>query len=160
MINKTELLEALVAKLHADLELITRAARLAHDEATNEESRAESKWDTRGQEAAYLAEGQAKLAGEIGESINLLTELDLSPTPAPSPIQVGSVFVLNQPGGEMYGFVAPRSGGTEVEHQGAVFTIITPTSPIGRAVLGKTQGENITLPARGKARSYEIIATY
>lgn len=160
MINKPALIEVFLKKLRADLELITRAAHLAHDEATSEESRGESKWDTRGQEAAYLAEGQAKLAGEIGEAINLLKDLDPSPTAPPAPIQVGSIFVLNQPGNDMFGFVAPRAGGTEVEHDGIVFTIVTPTSPIGRAVLGKSQGESITLPARGRSKSIEIAATF
>ena len=56
-VNKSLLRDAILAQLRAKLALQTRAAWLARDEATNEESRAENKYDTRGQEAAYLAEG-------------------------------------------------------------------------------------------------------
>ena len=45
------------------------AAALARDEAISEESRPENKYDTHSQEAAYLAEGQARLAGEIEADI-------------------------------------------------------------------------------------------
>ena len=52
-------------RLRAQLSLQTGAAALARDEATNEESRARSKYDTHSQEAAYLAEGQGRIAAEI-----------------------------------------------------------------------------------------------
>ena len=62
MINRPALRAALLAQLQSDLDLQVRAAQLARDEATHEESRPESKYDTHAQEAAYLAEGQARAA--------------------------------------------------------------------------------------------------
>lgn len=159
MIDKPQLLKAFLSKLEAELEVITRAALLARDEAIDEESRAESKWDTRGQEAAYLAEGQAKMATELTEAISLFRELDITPTTASEAIRVGSVFVVKQPRGEMNAFVAPRAGGTEVTLDGRVFIVVTPTSPIGREALGKKAGEFITMMVRRKPQPFEILKT-
>ena len=38
--------------------------------ATNEENKAEDKYDTRGLEASYLAHGQSKAAGASGNQID------------------------------------------------------------------------------------------
>lgn len=159
MIDKPKLLSAFIAKLEADLDLITRAALLARDEAIDEESRAESKWDTRGQEAAYLAEGQAKIATELTEAISLFRDLDITPTLPPEQIRAGSVFVVAQPQGEMNAFVAPRAGGTEVTLDGKTFIVVTPTSPLGREALGKKAGDFITMLMRRKSLPFEIKNT-
>lgn len=159
MIDKSLLLKALLVQLNAELELLVRAANLARDEATNEESRAENKYDTRGQEAAYLAEGQAKLASELSESITLFSDLELRPTPPPSSIQVGTVVQVKRPGGIINGFLGPRSGGTEFDVDSVTYTVITPVSPLGRLLLGRKAGDTIYLPTRGKPQAHEIIDT-
>src|SRR3954471_8864207 len=90
-LDKSVLRAAIVTQLRAALLLQTRAAHLARDEAISEESRAENKYDTHSQEAAYLAEGQARLAGEIEASLALYAALAL-PTFAPAdPIALGAL---------------------------------------------------------------------
>src|SRR5881275_1474408 len=73
--NKNLLLQEIVARLNDNLEVLEKAARAAHVEATHESSKAESKYDTRGLEAAYLAGGQARQAKEILDSIKLYRAL-------------------------------------------------------------------------------------
>lgn len=160
MFDKRELIAALLQKLQEDLDLQTRAALLARDEATNEESRAESKWDTRGQEAAYLAEGQAKLATDLGTAMHLFRELDPSPTPPPAPIQLGSTFVLKQAGGNMHGLIGPRAGGVEFTFTGITYTVVTPMSPLGREVMGKRAGDFVNLLVRRQPRPHLILDTF
>jgi hypothetical protein len=58
--NKCALLKKIVAKLTSELEVYFRAAQASRAEATHEQSKAESKYDTRGLEASYLARGQSK----------------------------------------------------------------------------------------------------
>ena len=67
--DKAALRRAILAQLEAELATLTTAAHDAHAEATDEENRAEDKYDMRSQSAAYLAAGQAKLATELGEAI-------------------------------------------------------------------------------------------
>src|SRR5882724_7954462 len=94
-VNKSILRDAVLAQLRVELALQTRAAWLARDEATNEESRAENKYDTRGQEAAYLAAGQAKLATEIDESIAQFAALALPDFGAGDAVALGALVELS-----------------------------------------------------------------
>ena len=71
--NKSLLIKQIIAALGESLEVLERAARASHAEATHESSRAESKYDTRGLEAAYLAGGQARQAKEIIDSMKTLS---------------------------------------------------------------------------------------
>ena len=157
MIDKTQVLAALVAKLQAELSLLTKAAHMAKDEATNEESRAESKWDTRGQEAAYLAEGQAKIATELVEAINLIRDLDITPAPEFGGIRPGSLFALDQPDGEFWALMAPKAGGTDFSFKGRDYTVVTPASPLGREVLGKRVGETANMLIRRRPHPCQIL---
>ena len=61
--KKAQLVEQVIASLTESLHVLEKAARASHEEATHESSKAESKYDTRGPEAAYLAGGQ-----EIGRA--------------------------------------------------------------------------------------------
>ncbi|MDB6057872.1 MAG: hypothetical protein JWO95_1716, partial [Verrucomicrobiales bacterium] len=69
--NKFQLIKTVVDCLAGNLNVLEKAARASHFEATHESSKAESKYDTRGLEAAYLAGGQARAAKEIIDAIKL-----------------------------------------------------------------------------------------
>lgn len=158
-IDKPRLLQALLDVLEDDLALQTRAANLARDEATNEESRADNKYDTRGQEAAYLAEGQAKIATELLEAIALYRTLKLSDDRPPAAVTIGTVIEINRAGSPLFGFLGPRCGGTAFEFENVSYTVITPVSPLGRALLGRRRGETFYLSARGKPQAHVIVQT-
>ena len=93
-VNKTSLRDTILRQLRQELARQTSAAAMARDEAISEESRAENKWDTHSQEAAYLAEGQAKLAAEIGTSIELYETIGLPDFSPGDAIAVGAVVEL------------------------------------------------------------------
>lgn len=161
MLNKNALLSALLQKLNHDLNVLTEAALSARDEAINEESRAESKWDTRGQEAAYLAEGQANLVQELKESIRLWRSLPLPDDEVANPaIELGRVFVIEQSPQPLRGLVGPRAGGVEFEHDGKTYTVVTPSSPLGRDVLGKRVDDFVNLIVRRKPQPHRITAVH
>lgn len=141
--NKSLLRDAILAQLRAELALQTRAALLARDEATNEESRAENKYDTRGQEAAYLAEGQARLAAEIEESIAQFVALPLPDFGADSAIALGALVELTTRGGSAWYFLGPRAGGRELTLGAQKILLVTPPSPLGRQLIGKRVGDPV-----------------
>src|SRR5258706_5990157 len=94
-IDKSALRAAIIAQLQGGLSLQTRAAQLARDEAISEESRAESKYDTHSQEAAYLAEGQARLAAEIEANIAHYTALPLPDLAPGDAIALGALVQVS-----------------------------------------------------------------
>ena len=75
--DKFALTRSIISQLEAELALQTEAALGSRDEATNEESRAEDKYDMRSQSAAYLAAGQAKLATDIAAALKAWNALVL-----------------------------------------------------------------------------------
>src|SRR3954462_4931493 len=113
-IKKAQLLVKIVASLTENLALLEKAARASHAEATHESSRAESKYDTRGLEAAYLAGGQAKQAREIQDSIKTYQSLTLQEFGASDLIDVTAVVKLEVDGAASLYFIGPKSGGVEV----------------------------------------------
>ena len=147
-VNKSLLRDAIVAQLRAELALQTRAEWLARDEATNEESRAENKYDTRGQEAAYLAEGQARIAAEIEESIAQYSALTLPEFSAGTAIALGALVELVGPAKGTWYFLGPRAGGIELRVADRDVLVVTPSSPLGRQLLGKRVGDTMASPGR------------
>ena len=69
IVNKNALIAKIIEQLTAELELFAKAARASHAEATHEQSKAESKYDTRGLEASYLARGQSRQLAETEQAI-------------------------------------------------------------------------------------------
>ncbi len=157
--NKSAIRDAILEQLRAALALQAGAALLARDEAISEESRAESKYDTHGQEAAYLAEGQAKLAGEIETSLALYDGLALPAFPPESVIALGAVIELGTRTRSSWYFLGPRAGGIELCVAGRDILVLTPQSPLGRQFLGKRVGETVQMPGRsGTATEHKILA--
>jgi hypothetical protein len=155
--NKEALRNAICDRLRAQLTLQAGAAALARDEAISEESRPESKYDTHSQEAAYLAEGQARIAGGIEADIARCLALTFPPAGHSGPAAMGSLLELNRNGRSAWYFLAPAAGGLEVEHAGAAVLVLTPQSPLGRTLLGKNPGDQVPLPPKGTGRIVRIL---
>ncbi|HEX7631679.1 MAG TPA: transcription elongation factor [Lacunisphaera sp.] len=155
--NKRDLLARLIAKLSAELQAITTAALATHAEATDEENKAEDKYDTRGLEASYLAHGQSKAAEEAAQAVAQFSALPARDFAAGEPISLGALVRLEARGTSYY-FIGPRAGGTEIAAGRDSVLVITPQSPLGRQLMGRQQGDRLQLDLGGK-RSECLIAS-
>ena len=155
--QKSTVRDAIVAQLQRELDLQSRAAFDARDEATSEESKSEGKYDMRGQEAAYLAEGQARLAAELVESITLFLALDLAELPPGAPAAVGALITMEANGSRSRYFLGPRNGGLDARVDDTTITVVTPTSPLGRQLIGQRSGGSVQLPGRTGPLVHKII---
>jgi transcription elongation GreA/GreB family factor len=157
-VNKSVLREHILAHLRATLTLQVNAAQLARDEATSEESRAENQYDTHSLEAGYLAEGQARQAAEIEESIKIIAALPLPAFPDGAPIALGALAEVDDArNGTVRYFLCPRAGGLELVHEGRTVLVVTPQSPLGRQLLGHHAGETVQLPGRKPPAAGRIV---
>lgn len=146
---KELLRQRIILQLQAAHEAQLGAAALAHDEAIHEESRPENKYDTHSQEAAYLAEGQAKLATEIAESIRLFQNIALPEFEANTPLALGALVQLTTANGANWFFLGPRAGGLEIKLPDlGLVCVLTPQSPFGRQFIGKRVGDGVVLPGQ------------
>src|SRR2546423_1180591 len=137
--NKRQLLKQIIAALTQSLSVLEKAARASHEEATHESSRAESKYDTRGLEAAYLAGGQARQTKEILDAIALYDSLMLKKFTTGEPIDLTALVELEADRKRSWFFIGPKSGGLEIEYQGREIMVITPQSPLGQSLMGKKE---------------------
>ena len=155
--KKADLINTIVASLTESLLKIQRAARSAHAEATHESSKAENKYDTRGLEASYLAGGQARLAKELAESIEIYRALPLKKFPPGAVIDVSALVEVEINGVNNLYFVGPRNGGLEITHGKKEICVITAQSPLGSMLMGRCGGASWTEKIGGVATKYRII---
>ncbi|HEY4248998.1 MAG TPA: GreA/GreB family elongation factor [Lacunisphaera sp.] len=156
--NKRAFLDRILVRLQSELDMLTQAALSTHAEATDEENKAEDKYDTRGLEASYLAIGQSKAAEEAAQAVAQFSALPARDFRSSEPISLGALVALEANGRSTHYFMGPRAGGTEIEEQGGVIMVITPQSPLGRQLMGRREGDTLELTLGGK-RSQQIIAS-
>jgi transcription elongation GreA/GreB family factor len=156
--EKSRLIKQIVVSLSESLGVLEKAARASHAEATHESSRAESKYDTRGLEAAYLAGGQARQAKEILDSIKLYEALTVKDFGADEPIDLGALVELDAAGTRSLYFIGPRNGGLEIKCQRKEITVITPQSPLGQELMGKTADQRWMGKLGGSSVKYHVVS--
>ena len=156
--NKRAIIKKIVARLTGELEIYFRAAQFSRAEATHESSKAESKYDTRGLEASYLARGQSRQAAEIETAIAEFEKLPAKKFGANEPIDLGALVELESGGENLFYFIGPRAGGTEVIHEKKEILVITPQSPLGEQLLRRKSGDRLRLKFGGEIRPAEIIS--
>jgi hypothetical protein len=156
--EKQGLVERIVAALQGELERFARAARASHAEATDPQSKAEHKYDTRGLEAAYLAGGQARKVAEVEENIARYQKLKVVEFGAKTPIDLSALVQVEMRGGRSWYFIGPKAGGLEVMHEGEEVTVITPESPLGQQLMEKIQGEKFRFGEGKDAVAGKIVA--
>lgn len=155
--DKAALRRAILAQLEAELATLTAAAHDAHAEATDEENRAEDKYDMRSQSAAYLAAGQAKLATELTDAIGAYQMLALPVFGEGDAIATGALVTLEARDQRTLYFLGPQRGGLELTVDGVSVLVVTAASPLGRLLVGRRLGETVALPGRGTP-SVQLIA--
>jgi transcription elongation GreA/GreB family factor len=146
--DKFALTRSIISQLEAELALQTEAALGSREEATNEESRAEDKYDMRSQSAAYLAAGQAKLATDIASALAAWKALTLRPFGPGDEIASGAVVTLEAKGRRAAYLVGPHSGGLEARDGESIATVVTGASPLGRQLLGRRVGDAVQIADR------------
>ena len=156
--NKRELVNKIIEQLAAEMEMLFKAARAAHAEATHEQSKAEDKYDTRGLEASYLARGQSRQAAEIEQSIAEFKRLSLRNFTETDPIDVAAFVELHGRHEKNFYFIGPRAGGTEVALDKKEILVITPQSPLGQQLVGKKKGDRLKLEIAGTRNEYCIVS--
>lgn len=148
--RKQALVDSLRGKLEDELENMRRAAKDAREAATHEEAKPENDKDTRALEASYLAGAQAARVRELEGSLKAIGGMALLDC-AGKPIQASAVVTLEDDDEvRTTYFVAPFGGGTQLAmpDEGLAVQVVTPQSPLGRALLGRTLGDVIEVQAR------------
>jgi transcription elongation GreA/GreB family factor len=157
-VDKAALIQQIIVALESELEGYARSARAAHAEATDEQSKAENKYDTRGLEASYLARGQSRQAAEVVDAIQRYQALGSEAFGPGEPVDLGALVELEDEGGRELYFLGPRAGGLEIVLAGRTVLVITPQSPLGQRLVGRKQGDRFEIPVSRKSRACRVTA--
>lgn len=144
-VNKQDVLNKIIASLKAELDTCLKAAAAATAAATDPDSKAENKYDTRSLEASYLARGQALRVAELEEALRAFETLPVRAFRADDAVAIGALVVLEGGDGLSLYFVGPSAGGTEIMHEGRELIVITPAAPLGQKLMGRRQGAAVAL---------------
>jgi len=131
---------------------------MARDTATHKDCLGSSKYETMGLEASYLAQGQGTRLLELERSLAYFRQLKLN-TQTATHIQLTSLFTVeNDNGKQQVLWMAADAGGLMVTYQKYIITVITPKSPLGKALLGKADGDDFELNIAGKKCTYQVTS--
>jgi len=156
-IDKTELLQRIIAQLTHDLELLFSAAKAAHEASISEENIPDNKYDTLALEASYVAQGQANRAQKIRQSLE--TYKQLPPLSDGEVIRLTSLITIEADGGARKTlFIGPLEGGLKIRFQETEIMVITPASPLGRKLIGKVVGDTVEVGDGSNRIEYEVVA--
>lgn len=158
-VDKRILVAALREQIAREIEAMKRAARDAAEAATHEEAKPENDKDTRGLEASYLARGQAERVRELERDHNALQFLALRDLGEGEAIRLGALVEVSAEEAEVSSlyFISPAGGGMRAKASGADVLVVTPQSPLGQALVGKSVGDVVQIRARAGARELEIV---
>jgi len=156
--HKDALLEKIITTLTADLAVLTEAARTAHAAATHAECLPDNKYDTTGLEASYIAQGQANRAQEIRQALEHYRNLALRAFDATTPIRLTAAVAIEADDGSCRQvFLGPDAGGLKLTVAGVEVVVITPESPLGRALLGKVCGDEIQIGSGKERKVFTVV---
>jgi len=145
--DKAEVIRVLRAELEAEYERALAAARDAKSYATDEGSKAESKYDTRSLEASYLAVGQAAKADELEMALASFVPRSFRAFEPGEEADLGALVLVAYPTGAKAAILlAPRGGGLSVELPDCQAMVVTPGAPLYAKLVGKQAGDRINDP--------------
>ncbi|MDR3580773.1 MAG: GreA/GreB family elongation factor [Oryzomonas sp.] len=159
--TKERLIQEIILALSADLAVLSTAAMVAHEAATHEECLPDNKYDTTALEASYIAQGQANRAQEIRVALENYRTLSLHAFDDDTPIRLTALVTLeNDEGGVRRFFLGPQGGGMKIADNTMEIVVITPGSPLGRALLGRRTGDEVQVRAGDAATAamFTIVA--
>jgi transcription elongation GreA/GreB family factor len=147
-IDRGEVLRHVIAQAEAKLEEMRAGYGAARDAVLSSPHVMKSKREVFGQESAYLANALALNIEEREHDLKTLRNLHLPESP--ERVALGCVVGVGRDDGpvESIYFLLPVCGGMEVSLHGgeAIVRVITSGTPIAKTLLGKSVGDETTLP--------------
>ena len=157
--DKEKLLEQLNALLQSRVEDFTRIARETARGATHEEAKPEDDKDTRALEQTYLARGQAERVVAAEHELQVFRSMKRRTWELGEPIASGALVTLTDESESERSFLLlPLGAGLKLELAGVSVQVITPTSPLGEALLGQEEDDSVEVFIGGARRDWDVVA--
>jgi hypothetical protein len=154
--DKAALIQALCDLLEEEIARAAETAERAREGAVHEEARPENDKDTRALESSYLARGQAQRVVDLQVALKQVRFMEVRSFGPDDAIAISALCQLESDTETRWIFLTPAAGGRRLQLAAAAVDVLTPEAPLGRALIGRCQADDIILRAVGKSREYEI----
>jgi transcription elongation GreA/GreB family factor len=159
--DKFLLQQQVLERLAEDLLQAEQAVRAAYETATHEENIAENKYDTLGLEAAYLATGQARRVEAIRQAMVNWRQFRPPPYDASKGIQLGAlVCLVNCEDMQQLLFLGPDGGSMRLVRGAQFVQVISSEAPLGSALLGKCEGDEVSIQVALIRQQFEVLQVH
>lgn len=159
--DKLALVAQLTERLRESARTAEDASDAAADEARSGATPAEKREDARtALEFSRMARAQARRAAQARTDVTTLEAFRPAPLARGASIGLGAlVEVEDEEGQGLTFFLAPVGAGEELTGPGGdgFFTVVTPASPIGSAVMGRRAGDEVQARIRGELRTWTVV---
>jgi len=159
---KAELKQQLLKLMQQELDAAFDAVNEAHANATHEQSKPENQYDTLALEAAYLAHGQSERIAELQDQIAILNNFELREFSEDDQIAAGALIqLLNciDDTTRLLWLLSVAGGEVLTSGEGKI-TTVTPEAPIAQELIGRYEGDEITLNLPAGQQSFEIYKIF
>lgn len=157
-LDKLALTMALRSALRDARDRMMAAQRTSAEGVTHEDAKSEGDKDMRATEASYIARGQAKRVEELEAELGKVIAFHPKPLPEGSRVVLGAVVRVDEEAGERVIFLAPAGGGTSLTVDGVGVHVVSPSSPLGKALLGASAGDAVLVRRGGVEDEITIVA--
>jgi len=160
--DKRYLKQQLATRLEAIARSARRAGEAAAQEAREGATPAERREDSRvALENSNLARAQTQRADRARTELAAVENMPLPKFGPKDAIGIGAIVEIEdeEEGGRTF-FLAPVGAGEELTGPDGdgILSVVTPASPVGKAVLGRRVGDVVEITVRGELR--ELTITY
>jgi hypothetical protein len=156
--DKQKLLQELRVRLEEERATTTRIALEAAAAVTHEDNKPENDKDMRSTEASYIARGQAERAREVERAIAMLASIYVRAFAPGDQIAATALVELLHGKSKLVCFVFPVAGGQRIRVGETDVQVVTPTSPLGKALMGLSEGEEAEVRTPQGTKVYEIAS--
>lgn len=159
--NKNALKDQLVRKLRAAGTSAARDLRSAADTGDTSAMTSVEREDARNAVGhGGLIRGQKARLAKARAALARVESFKPAPLPRNSPVKLGAIVEIEdeETGRGRTLFLAPDGAGIELTGPDGdgFLSVVTPSSPVGRAVMGHRVGDGFDVTVRGETRAWEI----
>ncbi len=157
--EKQAIFAQLTAAVRREFQIVLAAQQATQAGATHEEARPENDKDTRALEQTYLARGQAERVAALRSELEQMKSFVVRAFSAESPIGLGALLRSEDDEGEAQLYLlAPAGAGEILTCELGAVRVVTPRSPLGRALVGARLGDDIEIRTPSGKRTLSITS--
>jgi len=155
-LSKQDLVAQLIEKAQDGVEILATAAESSRQDSIQAEGRMQTRYGCSKELNGYLADGLNARVSQRANDVGRLRSLRLPQDPFS--VQEGCLVRLEDVEGERFVdyFVLPCCGGENLETGNGELTVVTPESPIGKAMFGLGFGDPFSVTLGNGEKQYRV----